>query len=72
MGDAGNIELGNAMAGLTGLAVLVAVNGWKQLRVLRSGGKANSKVDLHKIELAVPVARYLPLSSNEITELNVR
>jgi hypothetical protein len=72
VGDAGSMALGNAMAGLTGLAVLATVNGWDKLRGLRNGEKGNSKVDLHGTELVVPVARYLPLSKGELTDLNVR
>ena len=74
MGDAGSTALGDAMAGLTGLDVLV--NGWDKMRSLRSGSwtcaEEGQKVDLRGTELAVPVARYLPLNSNILSELNLR
>lgn len=64
------------MAGLTGLGVLGTVNGWGKINDLRSGSwpceEEGQKVDLHGTELAVPVARYLPLSSNLLSELNLR
>ncbi len=60
------------MAGLTGLAALVSVNGWDKMRKLRSGKDTSGSLDLQGTELAVPVARYLPLNSNNLKELNVR
>jgi hypothetical protein len=76
VGDAGSTALGNAMAGLTDLAVLATVNGWDKMRNLRTGKWTcvveGEKVDLNGTELAVPVARYLPMSSNLLTELNLR
>ena len=76
MEDEGSTALGNAMAGLTDLAMLATVNGWDKMRNLRSGSwtcaEEGQKVDLHGTELAVPASRYLPLSNNLLTELNLR
>ena len=73
VGHTGSMALGNAMACLTELVSLVTVNGCDKMRKLRNGNFGEEgKVDLQGTELAIPVARYLPLGSTQITELNVR